>query len=50
MEKGEKLKAGAQIGLVGSTGMSTGPHLHFELRVDGIRCNPAYVLKNLEYV
>ena len=50
VEKGEKLKSGAQIGLVGSTGMSTGPHLHFELRVDGIRCNPAYVLKNLEYV
>lgn len=48
-QKGQSVTAGAQIGLVGSTGMSTGPHLHFELRVDGIRCNPVYVLKNLDY-
>lgn len=49
VEKAQKLEAGTQIGLVGSTGMSTGPHLHFELRVDGIRCNPIYVLNHLEY-
>lgn len=44
--EGTSLRAGETIGLVGSTGMSTGPHLHFELRVDGVRCNPVYALKN----
>ena len=49
VEPGDQVQAADTIGLVGTTGMSTGPHLHFELRVDGIRCNPVYVLKNLEY-
>ena len=50
VEPGDAVDAGGTIGLVGTTGMSTGPHLHFELRVDGVRCDPVYVLKDLDYV
>ena len=49
VREGDVVAAGGTIGLVGSTGMSTGPHLHFEVRVDGVRCDPVYVLKDLEY-
>lgn len=49
VQTGDAVRAGGTIGLVGTTGMSTGPHLHFELRVDGVRCDPVYVLKGLEY-
>ncbi len=38
--EGTVLRNGETLGLVGSTGWSTGPHLHFEVRIDGIRVNP----------
>jgi murein DD-endopeptidase MepM/ murein hydrolase activator NlpD len=38
---GQAVEAGEQIGLVGSTGLSNGPHLHWEMRVWGVAVNPA---------
>ena len=40
VKEGDMVKAGEMVGAVGSTGMSTGPHLHFEVRQDGEAQNP----------
>jgi murein DD-endopeptidase MepM/ murein hydrolase activator NlpD len=42
---GEKIRAGQVVGRLGSTGRSTGPHLHYETRVDGEAVDPQKFLR-----
>lgn len=45
--EGQTIKRGEQLGLVGSSGRSTGPHLHYEVRVNGAAVNPGSYLPSI---
>ena len=48
VHKGQKVSQSDIIGLVGSTGWSTGPHLHFEFRVNGVHQDPLTMARQAE--
>ena len=45
VKEGDLVVAGQRVAAVGTTGRSTGPHLHFEVRLNGVPQNPARFLK-----
>jgi murein DD-endopeptidase MepM/ murein hydrolase activator NlpD len=47
---GDHVTRGQQIGRMGSTGRSTGNHLHYEVRIDGHPVNPIPFMKSTDYV
>jgi murein DD-endopeptidase MepM/ murein hydrolase activator NlpD len=47
---GDKVTRGTQVGRMGSTGRSTGNHLHYEVRIDGRPVNPIPFMKSTDYV
>jgi murein DD-endopeptidase MepM/ murein hydrolase activator NlpD len=44
VRKDQRIEAGETVALVGSTGTTTGPHLHLELKCEGVRVNPAHYM------
>ncbi len=47
VKEGQTVKRGEQIGTVGNTGLSKGPHLHYEVRKDGKSVNPLHYILEL---
>lgn len=47
VRQGQRVAAGEKVAESGATGEVTGPHLHFEMKKDGVRLNPAYYIHTL---
>jgi murein DD-endopeptidase MepM/ murein hydrolase activator NlpD len=50
VRSGDRVGRGEQIGAMGSTGRSTGSHLHYEVHIDGEAVNPMPFLEASDYV
>jgi murein DD-endopeptidase MepM/ murein hydrolase activator NlpD len=50
VQEGDIVRRGQKIAEVGRTGNATGPHLHFELRIDGLQRNPLPLLNDVEEI
>jgi murein DD-endopeptidase MepM/ murein hydrolase activator NlpD len=48
VQKGQVIQKGQTVGAVGSTGWSTGPHLHFEFRINGVHVDPQSVIQQAQ--
>lgn len=50
VKEGDRVRRGQQIGKMGSTGRSSGSHLHYEVRIDGRAVNPIPFMRSADYL
>lgn len=50
VKKGQSVNQGQNIGAVGATGLATGPHLHFEFRINGVHHDPLTIARQSEAI